>query len=232
MNFPLLPSAPFHPARLFAAAGGGGGWLGGAPEIAVGERASGASQRGRTEVSPVHTCVLKSVAPCLQSSCGLTQWGTENYYFKSCCWWERSTKSQWTIDPSYCVWSLSNAGGILYSLVTTSKTWAVVAFCPLILGKSRKIIATKNVESSYRSCKIHILPVPWIYFISCLWLGAIYLWNKRKFWWQWEVIFYNFIYLLLVDYWVVYVLTRNTEDPLKNTQWATSPAGIWCDNIL
>lgn len=40
---------------------GGGGWLGGAPEIAVGERASGASQRGRTEVSPIHTCVLKSL---------------------------------------------------------------------------------------------------------------------------------------------------------------------------
>lgn len=189
MNFPLLPSAPFHPARLFAGGRGAGLVRRGTWDCCRGEgfRSIPARENGGQPNS--HVCSQVSVAPCLQSSCGLTQWGAENYYFKSCCWWERSTKSQWTTDPSYCVWPLSNAGGILYSLVTTSKTWAVVAFCPLILGKSRKIIATKNVESSYRSCKIHILLVPWICFISCLRLGAIYLWNKREFGWQWEVIF-------------------------------------------
>ena len=51
----------------------------------------------------------------------------------------------------------------------------MVVFCPLLLGKSKKMMATKNVESSHKSGKIHILLALWIYFIFYLWLGTIYL---------------------------------------------------------
>lgn len=88
-------------------------------------------------------------------------------------------KSPWATYTSYCVCSLSNIGGILCIVVTASKTWAVLVFCPFPLGGSKKFLATKNVESSHRNGRVHILLALWIYFINCLWFKSIHLWNKR-----------------------------------------------------
>lgn len=117
------------------------------------------------------------------------------------------------------LWSLSQTGGIICSFLTTSKTWAMVVFCPLLLGKSKKMMATKNVESSHKSGKIHILLALWIYFIFYLWLGTIYLWSKRQ---KWEVVFQG---RLLGS------LCFDKQDSLKSLQWITCSAGVWCDHI-
>lgn len=45
---------------------------------------------------------------------------------------------------------------IFYILAIVFKTWAVVVFCPLPLGKSEKFAAIKNTENSQGNAKMHI----------------------------------------------------------------------------
>lgn len=95
MKFLLLPSSPLKPARVCAVA----------QERDLREpQDKGLQQHPREREQRSargHKCILVSVALCLQSSCGLSEQGTGNYYFKRCCSRERNTKSQWTIDTSH-----------------------------------------------------------------------------------------------------------------------------------